>query len=209
MKHTITNLFIAGLITSILPKVSAGGCVCIPGGFTIQSGTFSYDSVQGAYMFALGDTLRVTYHAYDGGGSDYMENYYQGDTLLIGQLGDTLLITEPGTYQAKIGCFTEMYTTEIRFANSGLNSIKEDAQTPLIKAYSQRNQLILSPGTTTVEQFPYQLQVYDVSGRLLLEQDKLYSSTTYTFPLLYDGLKLLRISYVLNGQPATKTIKIF
>ncbi len=209
MKHTITNLFIAGLITSILPKVSAGGCVCTPGGFTIQSGTFSYDSVQGAYMFAVGDTLRVTYHAYDGGGSDYMENYYQGDTLLIGQLGDTLLITEPGTYQAKIGCFTEMYTTEIRFANSGLNSIKEDAQTPLIKAYSQGEQLALSLVTGTARQLSYQLQVYDISGRLLLEQDKLYSSTTYTFPLLYDGLKLLRISYVLNGQPATKTIKIF
>lgn len=160
-------------------------------------------------MFAAGDTLRVTYHAYDGGGSDYIENYYQGDTLLIGQLGDTLLITQPGTYQAKIGCFTEMYTTEIRFANSGLNSIKAAAQTPLIKAYSQGNQLILSPETTTAEQFPYQLQVYDVSGRLLLQQDKLFSSETYIFQTLYDGLKLLRISYVRNGQPSTKTIKVF
>ncbi|MFN8300679.1 MAG: hypothetical protein U0T75_16370 [Chitinophagales bacterium] len=206
MNNTFKTLLLLGALTNLTPALHAG-CICIPGSFTVV-GNFTYDSIQGVYFFVQGDTLRITYHATDGGGDGYIENYYRDDSLLVGHQGDTLVVTTPCTLQAKIGCSFEQNTTSIRLAYNGFNAIGEVSSNAQLNAHCDDGTLSLLLQTGGAS-FPYQLQVYDVTGRLLLQEENLQAQTTYQLPLSYNGLKLLRVSYLLKGVWVAKTIKLY
>lgn len=187
--------------------IVSAGCSYLPGGYNIV-GNYTYDTANTTYLFSQGDTLLAIYNG-QGSGTEYTELHYLNDSILLGSKLDTIKVYREGIYKVEFGCTggTTLNATA-KFSFTTPNSIAPLKEyEPKITAYLDKtlSKLFFSVGSTQIENFD--IQIFDLQGKVLFKANNLLSRNEYSFTLNYLGYCIIEVRNK-QGIFATKKVSL-